>query len=278
MGLDERAPANLDQRVVCVWESNKCTSNGFGVLKEQPNRRCFSLAPRTSPGKQGKMPHFHEYDYLFVIGLLFSSLDAYNIGANDVANSFATSVSSGSLSLRQACFIAAICEFLGAVLVGARVAGTIKNSIISLSAFQGNAGVQLLGFTCAITASASWLMLATHQSWPVSTTYSIVSAIIGVGIATAGSDAVRWGWNGGKGVSTIFAGFLIGEHQLVLPYRRTHLLSTSAPGLAGAFAAVVYLITKYGILARNNSIKWALIASPLYFFTVAAILTMSIRE
>jgi sodium-dependent phosphate transporter len=224
------------------------------------------------------MPHFHEYDYLFVIGLLFSSLDAYNIGANDVANSFATSVSSGSLSLRQACFIAAICEFLGAVLVGARVAGTIKNSIISLSAFQGNAGVQLLGFTCAITASASWLMLATHQSWPVSTTYSIVSAIIGVGIATAGSDAVRWGWNGGKGVSTIFAGFLIGEHQLVLPYRRTHLLSTSAPGLAGAFAAVVYLITKYGILARNNSIKWALIASPLYFFTVAAILTMSIRE
>lgn len=60
----------------------------------------------------------HQFDYIFAIGMIFAFLDAFNIGANDVANSFATSVSSRSLTLRQAMYIAAVCEFLGAVLVG----------------------------------------------------------------------------------------------------------------------------------------------------------------
>lgn len=71
----------------------------------------------------------HQFDYLLVMGFLFAFLDAYNIGANDVANSFATSVSSRSLKLWQACILAAIGEFLGAVLLGARVTGAIKNNI-----------------------------------------------------------------------------------------------------------------------------------------------------
>ncbi|WVR06787.1 hypothetical protein IAU60_003822 [Kwoniella sp. DSM 27419] len=204
------------------------------------------------------MPVLHQWDYLFAFGVIFAALDAYNIGANDVANSFATSVSSRSLTLRQACFAAAICEFLGAVLVGAKVAGTIKNGIISLSAFEGNAGVQLLGFTCALTASAIWLMIATRNSWPVSTTYSIVSALAGVGVATNGANAVKWGWNGGKGIGAIFAGFLI------------------APALSAGFAAVVYLITKYAVLERKDSVKAAMMIAPVYFFTVTAVLTMSI--
>jgi sodium-dependent phosphate transporter len=79
------------------------------------------------------MPKLHEYDYIFAIGLLFAALDAYNIGANDVANSFATSVASRSLTMRQACVLAALCEFLGAVLVGAKVAGTIKNGTFTTS-------------------------------------------------------------------------------------------------------------------------------------------------
>ncbi|KAJ7104105.1 putative sodium:inorganic phosphate symporter [Mycena belliarum] len=204
------------------------------------------------------MPILHQYDYLMAFGTMFSLLDAFNIGANDVANSFATSVSSKSLTLRQAAFLAAICEFLGSVLVGARVASTIKNGIISASVFQGHADVQLLAFTCAITASATWLMIATKQSWPVSTTYSIISALIGVGIATGGAKTVQWGWNDGKGVATIFAGFII------------------APGIAAVFGAIVYLLTKYIVLVRKNSVRAALIASPVYFFTVACVLTMSI--
>ncbi|WRT66649.1 uncharacterized protein IL334_003608 [Kwoniella shivajii] len=204
------------------------------------------------------MPYMHQYDYIFAIGVIFATLDAFNIGANDVANSFATSVSSRSLTLRQACVAAALCEFLGAVLVGAKVSGTIKNGIISLSSFNKNAGVELLGFTCALVASASWLMIATYKSWPVSTTYSIVSALAGVGVAIGGKDAVKWGWNDAKGIAAIFAGFII------------------APLLSAGFASIVYLITKYAVLERKNSIKSALILSPVYFFTVAAVLTMSI--
>lgn len=132
---------------------------------------------------------------------MFALLDAFNIGANDVANSWATSISSRSLTLRQAYIGAAIFEFLGAVTVGARVASTIKNGIIPAAAFDGNAGVQLLSFTVAIVASASWLMFATYMSFPVSTTYSIVSAVAGVGVAVAGADQVQWGWNDANGGS-----------------------------------------------------------------------------
>ena len=67
-----------------------------------------------------------------------------------------------------------------------QVTSTIKNGIISLSAFDSNPGVQLLTFTCAITASATWLMIATRNSWPVSTTYSIISSLAGCGVAVAG--------------------------------------------------------------------------------------------
>ena len=115
------------------------------------------------------------------------------------------------------------------MLVGARVADTIKNGIISASLFKENAGVQMLGFACALVSSSSgfkgssvlilpnltttlvWLTICTRYSWPVSTTYSIVSAIAGVGVALGGIVAPNWGWNGGKGIATIFAGFGIGE-------------------------------------------------------------------
>jgi solute carrier family 20 (sodium-dependent phosphate transporter) len=64
------------------------------------------------------MAVLHAFDYIFALGLLFAFLDAWNIGANDVANSFATSVSSRSLTLKQAMMIATVMEFAGAVLVG----------------------------------------------------------------------------------------------------------------------------------------------------------------
>lgn len=204
------------------------------------------------------MATLHQYDYIFAIGLLFAALDAYNIGANDVANSFATSVASRALTMRQACILAAICEFLGAVLVGAKVSDTIKNGIIDLVVFKGNAGIEMLGFTCALVASATWLMIATKKSWPVSTTYSLVSALAGVGVASGGPSSVNWGWNGGKGLATIFSGFGI------------------APALSAAFAVAVYLITKFAVLDRVNSVIKGLYLSPIYFFTVIAVLTMSI--
>jgi len=204
------------------------------------------------------MPTLHHWDYLFAVGVIFTALDAYMIGANDVANAFATSVSSKSLTLRQACLAAAVMEFLGAVLVGARVTNTIKEGIVPGAAFGTNAGVQLLAFVCAVIASSIWLTIATRCSWPVSTTYSIVSAIIGVGIATGGWDAPNWGWNNAKGIAAIFSGLAI------------------APALAGCFAVAIYLIVKYVVLVRRDSTRWGMITAPFFFFLVAAILTMSI--
>lgn len=115
-----------------------------------------------------------------------------------------------------------------------------------------------MAFVCAIVASSVWLTVCTRLSWPVSTTYSIVSAVAGVGVAIGGADAVTWGWNGGKGLATIFAGFGI------------------APALAAGFGAVCYLFVKFGVLCRRNPLPWALASGPVVFFTVAAVCTMSI--
>ncbi|MCJ1365942.1 hypothetical protein MMC16_005067 [Acarospora aff. strigata] len=201
------------------------------------------------------MAVLHQFDYIFAIGMIFAFLDAWNIGANDVANSFATSVSSRSLTMKQAMCIASICEFTGAVLVGSRVADTVRNKIISVTKFTKEPSVLMLGMTCALIGSSTYLTVATRIGLPVSTTHCIVGGIIGVGIATLGADGVVWGW---KGVSQVFAAWVI------------------APAIAGAFAAIIFLITKYGVLKRKNSFKAGLVAIPIYFAITSGVLTMLI--
>ncbi|KAL5639817.1 hypothetical protein ACGC1H_006405 [Rhizoctonia solani] len=205
------------------------------------------------------MPRLAQYDYLFAFGVIFAFLDAFNIGANDVANSFATSVSSRSLTMRQAVAIASVMEFLGAVLVGARVASTIRNGIIDISIFNQDPAMLLLAMVCAVCASSLWLTMATRLSMPVSTTHSIIGSLIGVGIAAGGAGSVKWGWNG-NGVAFVFASWVI------------------APAVAGGFAAIVFLITKFVVLNRqgDESVKWGLIVAPVYFFVVSGVLTMAI--
>lgn len=115
-----------------------------------------------------------QYDYILAFGILFAFLDAWNIGANDVANSFATSVSSRSLTMLQAMCIATVCEFGGAVLAGSRVSGTIKNDVIPAEAFADQPSMLMLAMCCALVGSSLWLTLATKIGLPVSTTHSIV--------------------------------------------------------------------------------------------------------
>ena len=94
-----------------------------------------------------------------------------------------------------------IFEMLGAITVGARTADTIKNGIIPNEAFKGDAGVQMLAFTCALAGASIWVMWCTRHSAHVSSTYSLISSVAGVGVAVAGADQVQWGWN--KGQSTL---------------------------------------------------------------------------
>ena len=122
----------------------------------------------------------HQFDYIFAITMIFAFLDAWNIGANDVANSFATSVSSRSLTYSQAMILAAICEFLGAVLAGSRVSDTIRNNIIEVGMFDDAPAGLMLTMACALFGSSIWMTIATKIGAPVSTTHSIVGGIIGV--------------------------------------------------------------------------------------------------
>ncbi|KAG8919673.1 Na+/Pi symporter, partial [Tulasnella sp. 408] len=200
---------------------------------------------------------YHQYDYIFALGIIFAFADSYGIGANDVANSFATSVGSRSLTLGQAVILATVMEFVGAVSAGARVTSTIRNNIIDINLFKNDPAVLMLGMLCALVGSSVWVLGATKLRFPVSTTHSIIGAIIGVGIAAGGTDAVKWGWKG-NGVATVFASWGI------------------APLVSGGFAAVLYLGTKFGIMERQNSTMLALWSGPFFFFTTTAILTMVI--
>ncbi|KAL3465451.1 phosphate transporter [Aspergillus heterothallicus] len=199
-----------------------------------------------------------DYTYVFAIGTMFAMLDAYNNGANDVANSWATSVSSRSISYRQAMIFGTIFEFLGAVTVGARTADTIKNKIIPPTAFEGNAGVQMLAFACALAAASSWVMWCTKHSTHVSSTYSLVSAIAGVGVATAGAKSVQWGWNGGNGLGAIFAGLGM------------------APAISGCFGAIIFMLIKVVVHMRKNPIPWSVWTAPFFFLIAGTICCLSI--
>lgn len=151
-----------------------------------------------------------------------------------------------------------IFEMLGAITVGARTADTIKNGIIPNSAFQGNAGVQMLAFTCALAAASSWVMWCTKHSAHVSSTYSLISAIAGVGVATAGASQVQWGWNGGQGLGAIFAGLGM------------------APAISGCFGAAIFMLIKLVVHIRKNPVPWAVWTSPFFFLIAGTICTLSI--
>ncbi|CEP63405.1 Pho89p LALA0_S08e01706g [Lachancea lanzarotensis] len=200
----------------------------------------------------------HQFDYIFGIAMVFGFLDAFNIGANDVANSFASSISSRSLTYPQAMVLAGLCEFLGAVLAGARVSSTIKNNIIDAAVYKKDPAVLMLTMACALIGSSTWLTIATAIGLPVSTTHSIVGGTIGAGIAAGGAKGVHWGWNG---VSQIIASWFI------------------APVLAGAITAVVFLISNVTVLRIKpieRSIKNALLLVGFLVFVTFSILTMLI--
>lgn len=200
----------------------------------------------------------HQFDYLFAIAMIFAFLDAWNIGANDVANSFSSSVSSRSLKYWQAMILAAIMEFLGAVLVGSRVSDTIRNKIVDIAVFKNEPAVLMLTMTTALIGSSTWLTIATSIGMPVSTTHSIVGAVIGASIAAKGAENIIWGW---KGVAQIIASWFI------------------APAIAGAFASIIFLISKFGVLEVKNpktSLRNAMLLVPLLVFVAFSILTMLI--
>ena len=159
---------------------------------------------------------------ILLITIAFAVFMAFNIGGNDVANSFGTSVGAGTLSMKQALMVAAIFEVSGAVIAGGDVTETVRSGIVDLDAFS----VQPLDFAfimmSALLGAALWLLVATKMGWPVSTTHSIVGGIVGAAVTlglvtgTGGFEMVQWGEIGKIALSWVVSPILGGLVAYVL--------------------------------------------------------------
>jgi len=190
--------------------------------------------------------------HILAVGVLFALWDAFGIGANDVANAFSTSVNAGCFTMAQVGVVAMIMEFLGAITAGGQVSSTIQRGILAASRFTGQEGLLQLGMLCALIASSTWLQLANYMAWPVSTTHSIVGAVMGIGVATFGGSGVEFGFCGDMTPSssdvylpngkmnwkrTVYGDPANGiEYQ---PLRASG--SMAAPGVAGYNGSYVYI-------------------------------------
>lgn len=118
---------------------------------------------------------------------------AWNIGANDVSNAMGTSVGSGALTLRQAVLIAAVLEFSGAFFFGSHVTETVQKGLVDPIIFTANPIILVYGMLSSLLAAGVWLQIASYYGWPVSTTHSIVGAVVGFGAVVGGLEAIYWG-------------------------------------------------------------------------------------
>ena len=190
---------------------------------------------------------------LWYLGLaaVFGLFMAWGIGANDVANAMATSVGSKALTIKQAILVAAVFEFAGAFLAGGQVTSTIRKGIIDASAVEGNPELLIFGMLAALLSAAVWLLIASRKGWPVSTTHSIVGAIVGFAVVGIGVDSVYW-----SKVSTIAASWVV------------------SPMLSGFLAFFIFMSVQKLILATKDPLKNARKYVPVYIFAVGFILAL----
>ncbi|MCH7471877.1 inorganic phosphate transporter [bacterium] len=169
-----------------------------------------------------------QLDTLFlVLAIAAGGYMAWGIGANDVANAMGTSVGSKALTLAGAVVVAAIFEFAGAFFAGSRVTTTISKNVIDLNIIGNQYWEFAAGMIAALFAAAIWLTLASRFGWPVSTTHSIVGAVIGFGVVLGGWRAIEWGTVGNIALSWIVSPIsgailaIITYQLLVLPIYRS---------------------------------------------------------
>ncbi|HSD70716.1 MAG TPA: inorganic phosphate transporter [Woeseiaceae bacterium] len=190
---------------------------------------------------------------LIYIGLaaVFGIFMAWGIGANDVANAMATSVGSKALTIRQAILAAAVFEFLGAVLAGGAVTATIRTGIVDAGLFADTPELLVYGMLASLLAAGIWLLIASKNGWPVSTTHSIVGAIVGFAAVGIGIDAVQWGQ-----VGTIIISWVV------------------SPLTAGFIAFLIYESVQRLILRQDDPLHRAKRFVPYYIFLAAFTTTL----
>jgi PiT family inorganic phosphate transporter len=193
-----------------------------------------------------------EYGHiLLIMACVFGFFMAWGVGANDVANAMGTSVGSRALTVKQAIIIAMIFEFAGAYLAGGEVTSTIRKGILDPAAISGSPELLVYGMTAALLAAGTWLLIASTMGWPVSTTHSIVGALVGFAAIGISVDAVNWGK-----VSTIIASWVV------------------SPVLAGTIAFGLFRSVQKLILNTENPFDNAKKYIPYYMFLVGFMIAM----
>jgi len=191
------------------------------------------------------------YYILMGMAIVFGLYMTWGIGANDVANAMGTSVGSGAVTVRNAIIIAAVFEFAGAFIAGGAVTKTIRKGIINPEAIMGTPELLVYGMLASLLAAGIWLMIASTRGWPVSTTHSIVGALVGFAVAGIGVDAVQWTKIGG-----IVASWIV------------------SPVVGGVFALLLMLSIRKVILNTDNPFKAAKRWGPVYVFLVGWIVSL----
>src|SRR5690606_39076722 len=193
-----------------------------------------------------------EYMTVYIaLAAIFGLFMAWGIGANDVANAMATSVGSRVLSLKQAILVAAIFEFAGAVLAGGEVTSTIRNGIVDASGISDRPELLVYGMLASLLAAGTWLLIASRKGWPVSTTHSIVGAIVGFAAVGIGMEAVHW-----SKVGTIVMSWVI------------------SPLTAGIIAYLIFASVQRLILRQEDPLAKAKRYVPYYIFFAAFTVTL----
>lgn len=179
---------------------------------------------------------------MIVVGFLIAFFLAFGIGANDVANSFGTSVGSRVLTLRQAFILACVFETLGAILLGAKVSDTIRKGIIDLTPYENNTSLLMVGNVAALAGSCVWLIAATLLRLPVSATHSIVGATVGFALVAHGAKGIRWDK----------LGMIIGSWFI-------------SPILAGGVSIGLFFICHFFILNKDDQLEPGLRFLPIFY-------------
>ena len=188
---------------------------------------------------------------ILILAGVFGLFMAWGIGANDVANAMATSVGSKALTIKRAIIIAAIFEFAGAYLAGGEVTSTIRKSMVDSAMFADSPELLVYGMLSALLAAGVWLLFATRLGLPVSTTHSIVGAIVGFAAVTMGVDAVQWGKVGSIAISWVVS-----------------------PILAGTMSYFLYRSVQFLILDSENPFKNSKRYVPFYIFLTGFIISL----
>ena len=188
---------------------------------------------------------------LLILAGCFGLFMAWGIGANDVANAMATSVGSKALTLKQAVIVAAIFEFAGAFLAGGQVTSTIRKGIIDANLLSGSPEILVYGMLAALLAAGLWLLIATRYGLPVSTTHSIVGAIVGFAAVGIGIEAVNWGKVGSIATSWVIS-----------------------PLLAGGLAYLLFRSVQKLILNTNKPMENAKRYVPIYIFLTGTMISL----